>query len=65
MHCPTCHHTEHIVQRTAPQADGAIRRVRKCDRCGQRWTTTELAESELKRLLELDAALQPFLSKAA
>lgn len=26
---------------------GAIRRIRQCDRCGQRWPTLELGEQEI------------------
>ncbi|MGL4233212.1 MAG: hypothetical protein ACRDAM_15950 [Casimicrobium sp.] len=65
MHCPTCHHTEHTVHRTSPAANGAIRRVRACAKCRGRWVTTELPEQELKRLRELDAALQPFIERKA
>lgn len=65
MLCPTCAHTEHHVQRTTAAHNGAIRRVRACARCGHKWTTTELPEHELKRLLALDAAIQPFTEKKA
>lgn len=49
MKCPVCTCAEHRVLDTCDRAD-SIRRRRKCDRCGHRWTTFERAESrELDR----------------
>jgi transcriptional regulator NrdR family protein len=63
MHCPTCNHTEHSVERTIPQPDGAIKRVRRCARCRGRWTTTELNHDRLQRLLTIEATLQPLFQE--
>ena len=46
MNCPVCHHEDHHVLRTEPR-DDAIRRVRRCDRCGHSWATLEHAETSL------------------
>jgi transcriptional regulator NrdR family protein len=47
--CSNCHSDQHRVIETA-EADSAIRRRRKCDRCGFRWTTYERDESRRPQL---------------
>lgn len=55
MKCRVCNSDEHRVLETA-DAGGAIRRRRKCDRCGHRWTTFERDES-VTVTVDVDAAL--------
>lgn len=43
MKCGICTSDQHRVVDT-DESDAAIRRRRKCDRCGHRWTTWETAE---------------------
>ena len=50
MNCPICSHPGHYVVRTE-RSPTAIRRRRRCDRCGHRWHTTERIEAELEREL--------------
>lgn len=46
MNCPLCNHEETRVLRTTERAD-KIRRTRQCSRCGHRWATLEVSESEI------------------
>jgi predicted Zn finger-like uncharacterized protein len=50
MNCPICSHPAHYVVRTE-RSPAAIRRRRRCDRCGHSWYTTERVEAELEREL--------------
>lgn len=44
MKCQVCSSADHRVLETVERGD-AVRRRRKCDRCGHRWTTWEREES--------------------
>ncbi|KAA0206844.1 transcriptional repressor NrdR [Candidatus Uhrbacteria bacterium] len=45
MHCPICNHPESRVVDTRVSPDGtSIRRRRECDRCGYRFSTSEIVE---------------------
>lgn len=46
MKCAVCKSEEHRVMETADSGD-AIRRRRKCDGCGHRWTTFERDEAAI------------------
>jgi transcriptional regulator NrdR family protein len=46
VNCPVCKHADHHVLRSKPVA-GAIRRRRRCDRCGHTWNTLELDEQAI------------------
>lgn len=52
MNCPLCNHPRHRVLRTT-ETDGGIRRTRRCERCGDTWTTQELAEDQIKKAAEI------------
>lgn len=52
MKCSICNSTDHRVIETV-DANSAIRRRRKCDNCGHRWTTFETTETPV----DLEAAL--------
>jgi transcriptional regulator NrdR family protein len=42
VNCPACHHSENTVIDSRDRQDGnVIRRRRRCDQCGQKWTTYE------------------------
>lgn len=45
MKCIVCKSDAHRVLDTT-ERDNAIRRRRRCDRCGHRWTTIERDEAE-------------------
>jgi transcriptional regulator NrdR family protein len=53
MKCAICTSADHRVVDTA-EVDNAIRRRRKCETCGHRWTTFETAE----RPVDITAAQQ-------
>lgn len=44
MKCSVCSSDAHRVLETV-ERDDAVRRRRKCDRCGHRWTTWEREEA--------------------
>lgn len=58
MRCPHCGHTEHKVIDTRDAADG-IRRRRRCDQCGQRFTTYEHVAASLL-VVKSDGRREPF-----
>jgi transcriptional regulator NrdR family protein len=62
MNCPICAHSGHYVVRTE-RSPTAIRRCRRCIRCGHKWHTTERLEAELalelQRLARIRQALSP------
>ena len=50
VNCPTCKHPGSHVFRSMPLPDGTgIRRTRRCDRCGDRYSTIELLEVAVKK----------------
>ena len=48
MHCPYCEHGETKVVDTRVAGEGAIRRRRECMLCGQRMTTYEGFDANLR-----------------
>lgn len=57
--CPICGHEESSVADSRP-SDGYIRRRRKCLKCGGRYTTREMVESNL----ETDSEVRRRVAKA-
>lgn len=49
MNCPACSDSDVRVLRTTAKP-GEIRRARECMACGEKWTTTELGDTELSLL---------------
>jgi transcriptional repressor NrdR len=66
MKCSVCSSPDHRVMDTV-ETDDAIRRRRKCERCGHRWTTFERDEGagalDRKAALASLAALQAALGR--
>ncbi len=58
MRCPHCGHTQHKVIDTRDAADG-IRRRRKCEECGQRFTTYEHVAASLL-VVKSDGRREPY-----
>ncbi len=58
MRCPHCGHTQHKVIDTRDAADG-IRRRRKCEQCGQRFTTYEHIAASLL-VVKSDGRREPY-----
>lgn len=46
MNCPACNHTESTVADSRTQPDGAIKRRRRCAKCGHRFSTYERLEGK-------------------
>ena len=61
MHCPFCgtHDTKVVDSRLVTNGD-QVRRRRECISCGERFTTFEVAELQLPRLIKQDGSRQPF-----
>ena len=61
MHCPFCTFEESKVIDSRLVADGnEIRRRRECLRCQERWTTDELAELVMPKIIKQDKYRVPF-----
>lgn len=61
MHCPFCGASETKVIDSRLVADGQqIRRRRECITCQERFTTFELAELLMPRLIKADGTREPF-----
>ena len=52
MICPACGGDSHVVD-TRDTAEGEIRRRRKCDQCGARWSTLEVMTTRLGQTVEM------------
>lgn len=53
--CPTCGgHRLAVVDTRRTNGHGAIRRRRKCEDCGYRYSTIEISESVFKSLIRSD-----------
>lgn len=50
MCCELCNNSDSRVLRTTEKDNGDVRRTRQCTRCGHRWATVEMAESEVLRM---------------
>ncbi len=61
MHCPLCHtpDTKVIDSRLSPEGE-KVRRRRECVRCGARFTTYEVAELALPRIIKQDDRREAF-----
>ena len=60
MHCPFCTFEESKVIDSRLVADGnEIRRRRECLRCQERWTTYELAELVMPKIIKQDKSRGP------
>lgn len=55
--CPNCSCKDTSVIRSDIQADGRMKRRRKCDGCGLRYYTVELAEQKLSAIEKLAASI--------
>ncbi|MBI2381608.1 MAG: transcriptional regulator NrdR [Gammaproteobacteria bacterium] len=61
MHCPFCNAEDTKVIDSRLVADGGqVRRRRECQVCNERFTTFEVAELVMPRLIKRDGTRQPF-----
>lgn len=61
MHCPFCSDTDTKVIDSRLVSDGSqVRRRRECGSCGERFTTYELAELVMPKIIKQDDTRQPF-----
>mgnify|MGYP005655843983 FL=1 len=61
MKCPFCSYEESKVIDSRLVADSSqIRRRRECNKCNERWTTFELAELLMPKLVKQDKSRVPF-----
>jgi transcriptional repressor NrdR len=61
MHCPFCSEIETKVIDSRLVGEGKqVRRRRECIGCGERFTTYEIAELVMPRVVKRDASRQPF-----
>lgn len=61
MYCPFCNDTDTKVIDSRLVSDGSqVRRRRECGSCGERFTTYELAELVMPKIIKQDDTRQPF-----
>ena len=61
MKCPFCSYEESKVIDSRLVADSSqIRRRRECNKCNERWTTFELAELLMHKIVKQDKSRVPF-----
>ena len=61
MKCPFCSYEESTVIDSRLVADSSqIRRRRECSKCNERWTTFELAELLMPKIVKQDKSRVPF-----
>lgn len=61
MHCPFCNQTDTKVIDSRLMADGSqVRRRRECLACKERFTTFEVAELVMPRIIKQDGTREPF-----
>ena len=61
MHCPFCSFEESKVIDSRLVTEGSeIRRRRECLRCGERWTTFEVGELVMPKIVKQDKSRVPF-----
>jgi transcriptional repressor NrdR len=61
MYCPFCQEADTKVVDSRLVADGGqVRRRRECQRCKERFTTFEMAELLLPRVIKQDGSREPF-----
>lgn len=61
MHCPFCTNPDTRVIDSRLVSDGnQVRRRRECAACGERFTTYEMAELVMPKVIKQDGSRQPF-----
>lgn len=61
MHCPYCIATDTKVIDSRLAAEGAqVRRRRQCTECGERFTTFEVVEVVMPRIIKSSGKIEPF-----
>ena len=61
MHCPFCTFEESKVIDSRLVTEGSeIRRRRECLKCGERWTTFEVGELVMPKIIKQDKSRVPF-----
>ena len=61
MHCPYCSFEESKVIDSRLVTEGSeIRRRRECLKCGERWTTFEVGELVMPKIIKQDKSRVPF-----
>ncbi len=61
MNCPFCQAPDSKVIDSRLVAEGAqVRRRRECQGCAERWTTFEVSELVMPRIIKRDGSRQPF-----
>ncbi len=61
MHCPFCRQADTKVVDSRLVADGGqVRRRRECQNCHERFTTFEVAELLMPRIIKQDGTREPF-----
>ena len=61
MYCPFCSYTDTRVIDSRFVSDGTqVRRRRECSSCGERFTSYEMAELLMPKLIKQDGTRQPF-----
>ena len=61
MHCPFCQMADtKVVDSRLVTEGGQVRRRRECQQCKERFTTFEMAELLLPRVIKQDGSRQPF-----
>ena len=61
MHCPFCADIDTRVIDSRLVSDGSqVRRRRECSSCGERFTSYEIAELVMPKLIKQDGTRQPF-----
>lgn len=61
MHCPFCREADTKVIDSRLVADGGqVRRRRQCQSCNERFTTFEVAELMMPRVIKQDGTREPF-----
>ena len=61
MHCPFCNATDTKVIDSRLAAEGSqVRRRRQCTECGERFTTFEMIEIVMPRIIKSSGKIEPF-----
>lgn len=64
MHCPFCNAQDTKVIDTRLAAEGAqVRRRRQCVECGERFTTFEIMETVMPRIVKSNKQVEPYDSQ--
>lgn len=61
MHCPFCNQTDtKVIDSRLVAEGGQVRRRRECQQCHERFTTFEVAELVMPRIIKQDGTREPF-----